>query len=70
MIECTDKREVYNINLLDAARFVHKARERVTEKTIRNCFLHAGIIQEVILTEIECNVATTEEDEDDLSLSE
>ena len=36
-------------------------------KTIQNCFCHAGIIQEEVLTEIECCVATMEED-DDLSL--
>ena len=37
----------------------------------RNCFRHAGIIQEEVWTEIECSIATTEEeDEDDLPLSE
>ena len=46
MIECIDKKEVYSVNLFDAVRFVHKAWERVTEKTIRNCLRHAGIIQE------------------------
>ena len=44
--------------------------KRVTEKTIRNCFRHAGIIQEEVSTEIKCNVTTTEEDEDDSPLSE
>ena len=52
MIECIDKKEVYNVNLLDAVRFVHKAWERVIEKSIRNCFRHAGIIQEEVSTEI------------------
>ena len=70
MIACTDKKDVNSVNLLDAVRFVHKAWERVTEKTILNCFHHAGIIQEEVSTEIECSVATTEEDENDLSLSE
>ena len=70
MIECIDKKEVYSINLIDAVRFVLKAWERITEKTIRNCFRNAGIIQEEVSTEIECSVATTDEDEDDLSLSE
>ena len=70
MIECVDKKEVYSVNFLDAVRFVHTAWERVTEKTIRNCFHHAGIIQEEVSREIECSVATTEEDEDDLPLSE
>ena len=69
-MEYIDKKEVYSVNLLDAVRFVHKAWERVTEKTIWNCFHHAGIIQEEVSTEIECSVATTEEDEDDLPLSE
>ena len=70
MIECIDKKEVYSVNLLDVVWFVYKAWERVTDKSIRNCFCHAGIIQEEVSTEIECSVATTEEDEDDLSLSE
>ena len=70
MIEFIDKKEVYSVNLLDAVLFVHKAWERVTEKTIRNCFRHAGIIRQEVSTEIECSVATTEEDEDDLPLSE
>ena len=70
MIECIDKREVYNVNLLDAVRFVHKAWERVTEKTIRNCFRHAEIIQEEVRPEIESSIDTTEEGEDDLPLSE
>ena len=70
MIECIDKKEVYSVNLLDAVRFFHKAWERVTQKAIRNCFRHAGIIQEEISTEIECSVTTAEEDEDDLPLSE
>ena len=39
-------------------------------KTIRNCFRHAEIIQEEVSKEIECSVVTTEEDEDDLPLSE
>ena len=52
MIECIDKKEVYSVNLLDAVRFVHKAWERITEKAIRNCFRHAGIIQEDVSTEI------------------
>ena len=56
--------------MLDAVRFVHKAWERITQKTIQNCFRHTGIIQEEVSTEIECSVATTEEDEDDLPLSE
>ena len=56
---------------IDAVQFVHKAWEQVTEKTIQNCFRHAGIIQEEVWTEIECSIATTEEeDEDDLPLSE
>ena len=42
----------------------------VTEKTIRNCFRHAGINQEEVSTEIENSIATTEQDDDDLSLSE
>ena len=65
-----DKKEVHSINLLDAVRFVDKARKYVTEKTIRNCFHHAGIIQEEVSTEIESSVATTEEDEDILLLPE
>ena len=71
MIECIDKQEVYSVNFLDSVRFVHKAWERIIKekKTIRNFFRHAGIIQEVS-TEIECSIATTEEDEDDLTLSE
>ena len=36
----------------------------VTEKTIRTCFRHAGIIQEEVSTEIECTVATMEEGDD------
>ena len=56
--------------MLHAVRFIHKAWEHITEKTIRNCFRHAGIIQDEISTEIECSIATMEEDEDDLSLSE
>ena len=44
--------------------------ERITEKSIRNCFRHAGIIQEEVSTEIACSVATTEEDEDDFPLFE
>ena len=54
--------------MLHAVRFVHKAWERITEKTIYNN--HAGIIQEEVSTEIICSIATTEEDEDDLPLSE
>ena len=45
MIECIDKKEVSRVNLLNAVRFVHNAWERIIEKTIRNCFPHAGIIQ-------------------------
>ena len=60
---------VHSVNLLDAVRFVHKACERVTEKTIRNCFRHAGIIQDEVPTEIECSVASREQDEDYLSLN-
>ena len=41
-----------------------------TEQTIRNCFHHAGIIQEEVSTEIECSVATTEDEQDDFPLSE
>ena len=67
MIEFIVKKEVYSINLLDAVPFVHKAWEHVTEKTIRNCFRHAGIIQEEVSREIECSIATTEDD--DLPLS-
>ena len=70
MTECIDKKEVYSVNLLDAVRFVHKAWEHITEKTIQNCFRHAGIIQEEVSTEIECSIATTEEDKDNLPLSE
>ena len=66
MIEFIDKKEVYSVNLLDAVRFVPKAWVHVTEKNIQNCFRHAGIIQKEVSTEIECSVATTEEDEDDL----
>ena len=69
MIEFIDKKEVYSVNLFDAVRFVHKTWKRVTEKTIRNCFCHAGIIQEEVSTEFECSIATTE-DEDVLPLSE
>ena len=68
--EYIDKEEVYSVNLLDAVRFVYKACEHIPEKTIWNCFRHAGIIQEEVSTEIESSVATTEEDEDDLPLSE
>ena len=69
--EYIDKKEVYSVNLLDAVRFIYKAWERLTQKTIRNCFRrHAGIIQEEVSTEIECCVATTEEVEGDLPLSE
>ena len=70
MIECIEKKEVYSVNSLDAVWSVHKAWERVTEKTIRNCFHHAGIIQEEVSTEIKCSIATMEEAEDDLPLSE
>ena len=56
--------------MLDAVRFVHKVWERITEKTIQTCFRHAGIIQEEVSTEVECIVATMEEGEDNLSLSE
>ena len=70
MIQCIDKKEVYSVNLLDAVRFVYRAWERVTEKTTRNCYRHAGIIQEEVSTDIECSIVTTEEDEDDLPLSE
>ena len=52
--------------MLNAVRFVHKAWECVTEESIRNCFRHAGIIQEEVSTEIECNVATNEKYEDAL----
>ena len=65
-----DKKEVYSVNFLDAVRFVRKAWERVLEKAIRNCFRHAGIIQKEVSTKIECSVATSEEDENDLPLSE
>ena len=51
MIECIDKKEVHSVNLLDAVRFVPNAWVHVTEKTIRNCFRHAGIIQKEISTE-------------------
>ena len=57
MIECIGKKEVYSVNLLNAVQFVHKAWEHVTEKAIRNCFRHAGIIQEEVSTEIECSLA-------------
>ena len=70
MIECINQKEVYSVNLLEAVWFVHKAWESITEKNIRNCFRHAGIIQEGLSTEIKCSLATTEEDEDDLPLSE
>ena len=70
MIKCIDKKEVYSVNLLNAVQFVHKAWECITEKTIPNCFCHAGIIQEEVSTEIKCSIATMEEDEDDLPLSE
>ena len=45
-------------------------REKPREKTIRNCFRNAGIIEEEVSTEIDCSVAATEEDEDDLPLCE
>ena len=32
MIECIDKKEIYNGNLLDAFRFIHKAWEQVNRK--------------------------------------
>ena len=64
------RKEVYTVNLLDAVRFVHKVWESITEKINRNCFCHAGTIQEQVSTELDCSAATTEEDEDDLSLSE
>ena len=70
MIKCIDKKEVNGINFLDAVQFIHKAWERITKKAIRNCFRHTGIIQEEVSTEIECSIVTTEEDEDDLPLSE
>ena len=44
--------------------------ERITEKINRNCFCHAGTIQEQVSTEIERSIATMEEVEDDLPLSE
>ena len=40
------------------------------KKTIQNLFRHTGIIQDEVSTEIECSVASTEEDEDDLPLSQ
>ena len=64
MTECIDKKEVNSINLLNAVRFVHKAWEHVTENNVWNCFLHAGIIQKEVSTEIEWSVATTEEEDD------
>ena len=69
MIEFIDKKEVYSVNLLDAIQFVYKTWDRITEKTIWNFFCHAGIIQEEVSTEIECSVATTEKDENDLPLN-
>ena len=57
-------KEVYSVNLLDAVWFVHKTRDCVTQKTIRDWFRHAGIFQEEVSTKIKCSVATTEEDND------
>ena len=48
MIECIGKEEVYNVNLLDAVRFVHKAWERITEKTIQNLFRQAFQVIRVV----------------------
>ena len=45
MIEFTDKKEVYRVNLLDAVRFVHKAWECVTEKLSEIAFVMQGLFR-------------------------
>jgi hypothetical protein len=82
VIECIDKKQEHTVTLLHAIRCVDKAWRRVTEKTIRNCFRHAGITtrgQEVAeTTENGCNeendaavaAPAADDDDDDLPLSE
>lgn len=60
MIECIEKKQDYSITLMDAMRCIAKAWNRVTAKTIQNCFRHAGISS----TE-ERNAAETEDMFDD-----
>jgi hypothetical protein len=79
MIGFIDKKQEHTEILLRAVRCVDKAWRRVTEKTIRNCFRHAGITtggQEVAETtengyseENDAAVAAVADD-DDLPLSE
>jgi hypothetical protein len=82
MIEFTDKKQEHTVPLLHAIRCVDKAWRRVAEKTIRNCFRHAGITtggQEVAeTTENGCDEendaapapAAAADDDGDLRLSE
>jgi hypothetical protein len=71
MIECTEKKHDHTVTLLDAIRCVEKAWRRVTEKTTRNCFRHAGISsgeqEGVDVTEKEDDV-DDDDDDDDLPL--
>ncbi|XP_066259361.1 tigger transposable element-derived protein 4-like [Euwallacea similis] len=46
MISCMDSgKEKFIITLLDAIRFIHMAWQKVSKQTIRNCFRHAGFLE-------------------------
>jgi hypothetical protein len=79
MMECIEKKQDHAVTLLDAIRCIKKAWRQVTDRTIHNCFRHAGILsaQGVNVTEneddVEVEVATAAAaaaDDDDLPLSE
>jgi hypothetical protein len=44
MMECIEKKQDHAVTLLDAIRCIEKAWRQVTDRTIHNCFRHAGIL--------------------------
>lgn len=65
MIENADKNVEFNINLLDAICMISKAWDKVSGKTIANCFKHAGFLPSENLSTV-----NDFEDEDNVPLAE
>ena len=55
--------ETFRISVLDALYDLRSAWDKVTEKTIKNCFRHAGFCKEVNVTATEDPPLVTETDE-------